>query len=117
KPRIGRCGSRVSGCWKNRAASPDASSRAERFLLALFPELPCSCVLTIVRSKTLAEERGAASSRTAARCEYSIGAETRTVRAGDTLYKRPGIEHGCVCRRAGALLDTFTPQRQDFIAS
>ena len=48
--------------------------------------------------------------------EFTIGGETRIVRAGDTLYKRPGIEHGCVCRRAGALLDTFTPQRQDFIA-
>ena len=48
--------------------------------------------------------------------EFTIGGETRIVQAGDTLYKRPGIEHGCVCRRAGALLDTFTPQRQDFIA-
>jgi len=35
--------------------------------------------------------------------------------AGDTLYKRPGIVHGCVCRKAGVLLDTFTPQRQDFL--
>ena len=35
--------------------------------------------------------------------EFTIGGETRVVRAGDTLYKRPGIEHGCVCRRAGGL--------------
>ena len=48
--------------------------------------------------------------------EFTIGGETRVVRAGDTLYKRPGIEHGCVCLRAGGLLDTFTPQRQDFLA-
>src|SRR5437660_2091093 len=39
--------------------------------------------------------------------EFTIGGETCVVRAGDTLYKRPGIEHGCVCRRAGALLDTL----------
>jgi quercetin dioxygenase-like cupin family protein len=48
--------------------------------------------------------------------EFTIGGETRVVRAGDTLYKRPGIEHGCVCLRAGRLLDTFTPQREDFLA-
>ena len=48
--------------------------------------------------------------------EFTIGGETRVVRAGDTLYKRPGIEHGCVCLLAGALRDTFTPQRADFLA-
>jgi quercetin dioxygenase-like cupin family protein len=48
--------------------------------------------------------------------EFTIGSDTRVVRAGDTLYKRPGIEHGCVCLRGGTLLDTFTPQRQDFLA-
>ena len=47
---------------------------------------------------------------------FTIGDESRVVRAGDTLYKRPGIEHGCVCRRAGVLLDTFTPQREDFLS-
>ena len=49
--------------------------------------------------------------------EFTIGDETRVVRAGDTLYKRPGIVHGCTCRKAGVLLDTFTPQRDDFLAS
>ena len=47
--------------------------------------------------------------------EFTIGDETRTVKAGDTLYKKPGILHGCVCRKKGVLLDTFTPQRQDFL--
>jgi quercetin dioxygenase-like cupin family protein len=47
---------------------------------------------------------------------FTIGDESRLVRAGDTLYKRPGIEHGCVCRRAGVLLDTFTPQREDLLS-
>ena len=49
--------------------------------------------------------------------EFTIGDETRTVRAGDTLYKRPGIMHGCLCRKPGVLLDTFTPQRDDFLRS
>jgi quercetin dioxygenase-like cupin family protein len=47
--------------------------------------------------------------------EFTIGGETRLVRAGDTLYKRPGVVHGCVCRGGGVLLDTFTPQREDFL--
>jgi unsaturated pyranuronate lyase len=47
--------------------------------------------------------------------EFTIGGETRVVRAGDTLYKAPGVVHGCVCRRKGTLLDTFTPQRDDFL--
>jgi quercetin dioxygenase-like cupin family protein len=47
--------------------------------------------------------------------EFTIGDETRLVRAGDTLYKRPNVVHGCVCREPGVLLDTFTPQRDDFL--
>ena len=47
--------------------------------------------------------------------EFTIGGETRIVKAGDTLYKQPNIMHGCVCKKKGALLDTFTPQRQDFL--
>lgn len=49
--------------------------------------------------------------------EFTIGDETRIVRTGDTLYKRPGIRHGCTCLEAGVLLDTFTPQREDFLAT
>lgn len=47
--------------------------------------------------------------------QFTIGGETRTVRAGDTLLKEDGVEHGCVCTKAGALLDIFTPMRQDFV--
>lgn len=47
--------------------------------------------------------------------EFTIGDERRIVRAGDTLYKRPGVLHGCVCRRQGVLLDTFTPQSEDLL--
>jgi quercetin dioxygenase-like cupin family protein len=46
---------------------------------------------------------------------FTIGDQTRVVAAGDTLYKKPGVVHGCVCLRRGVLLDTFTPQRDDFL--
>lgn len=46
---------------------------------------------------------------------FTIDGKTRTVRRGDTLLKEHGVEHGCVCLKAGVLLDIFTPMRQDFI--
>ncbi len=47
--------------------------------------------------------------------DFTIDGETRTVRAGDTLLKTDGVIHGCVCRKAGVLLDIFTPMREDFV--
>jgi quercetin dioxygenase-like cupin family protein len=47
--------------------------------------------------------------------EFTIGDETRVVRAGDTMYKRSGVLHGCRCLKPGVLLDTFTPQREDYL--
>ena len=47
--------------------------------------------------------------------EFTIGDETKIVRAGDTLYKKPGVMHGCRCLTPGVLLDTFTPQRMDLL--
>ena len=49
------------------------------------------------------------------RFSFTIDGETKEVSAGDTLYKRPDVVHGCVCLEAGTLLDTFTPQREDFL--
>ena len=46
---------------------------------------------------------------------FTIGDETKIVKKGDSLLKRNGIEHGCVCLKAGKLLDVFTPMREDFI--
>ena len=46
---------------------------------------------------------------------FTIDGETHTVRAGDTLLKEDGVEHGCVCTQAGVLLDIFSPMREDFI--
>ncbi|MDR9828864.1 cupin domain-containing protein [Vibrio sp. FNV 38] len=47
--------------------------------------------------------------------EFTIGKETKFVEAGDTMYKEPNIEHGCVCLEAGVLIDNFTPMRKDFV--
>lgn len=47
--------------------------------------------------------------------EFTIDGEKKVVRSGDTLFKLPGIPHGCVCLEAGVLLDTFTPHRADFL--
>ncbi|WP_070968846.1 cupin domain-containing protein [Vibrio sonorensis] len=47
--------------------------------------------------------------------EFVIGDEKRIVCAGDTMYKRPNIEHGCKCLEEGVLLDIFTPRRNDFL--
>ena len=47
--------------------------------------------------------------------EFTIGGETQVVRAGDSMYKRSGVMHGCRCLKSGVLLDTFTPQRADYL--
>lgn len=46
---------------------------------------------------------------------FTIGEERHEVRAGDTLYKKPNIPHGCVCLESGVLIDMFTPPRKDFL--
>ncbi|WP_196160736.1 cupin domain-containing protein [Reinekea sp. G2M2-21] len=47
--------------------------------------------------------------------EFTIGDETQVVKAGDVLYKKPNVVHGCVCKEKGVLLDNFTPMREDFL--
>ncbi|HCG7113353.1 TPA: cupin domain-containing protein [Vibrio parahaemolyticus] len=47
--------------------------------------------------------------------EFTIGDEKKIVKTGDTMYKELNIEHGCVCLKAGVLIDTFTPMRKDFV--
>lgn len=50
------------------------------------------------------------------RFAFTIEGERREVGPGDTLAFAPNEEHGCVCLEQGALLDVFTPQRDDFLA-
>lgn len=47
--------------------------------------------------------------------EFTIGGVTKVVRAGDTLLKTDGVEHGCVCTEDAVLLDVFTPMREEFV--
>ena len=34
---------------------------------------------------------------------------------GDSFFVQPNLEHGAVCRKAGVLLDVFSPMREDFL--
>lgn len=47
--------------------------------------------------------------------EFTVDGVTKTVRKGDTILKEDGVVHGCVCTKAGVLLDIFTPMREDFV--
>jgi quercetin dioxygenase-like cupin family protein len=47
--------------------------------------------------------------------EFTIGGEKKIVSAGDTMLKKDGVEHGCVCLEEGILLDIFTPMREEFV--
>lgn len=49
--------------------------------------------------------------------EFTIDGETKIVKSGDVLYKKPNVIHGCIAKTEGILLDTFTPMREDFITS
>jgi len=49
------------------------------------------------------------------RFRFTIGDEEKEVAKGDTLCKRNGVEHGCVCLEKGVLVDFFTPMREDFV--
>lgn len=46
---------------------------------------------------------------------YSIAGEKRIIRQGDSTFVEGGVEHGCECLEAGALLDAFAPMREDFV--
>ena len=47
--------------------------------------------------------------------EFEIDGEKRVVKAGDSMLKTDGVEHGCVCLKEGVLLDLFNPMREDFV--
>ena len=49
------------------------------------------------------------------RFRFTIGEEVKEVGKGDTLCKRDGVIHGCVCLEKGVLVDFFTPMREDFV--
>ena len=47
--------------------------------------------------------------------EVSIGDKTEVLKAGDGFYASPDKEHGVVALEEGALIDVFSPMREDFI--
>ena len=47
--------------------------------------------------------------------EATLGDETKIIKNGDTYYTTPNLPHGVVCKKAGKLLDIFTPERKDFL--
>ena len=49
------------------------------------------------------------------RFRFTVGDEIKEVSKGDTLYKKSGVMHGCVCLEKGTLVDFFTPMREDFV--
>lgn len=47
--------------------------------------------------------------------DFTIGAETRRLKAGDSTYIPPQVDHGTVCVETGVLIDVFSPIRKDFL--
>jgi quercetin dioxygenase-like cupin family protein len=46
---------------------------------------------------------------------FTVGSETRVLKPGDSVFIPGGVKHGTVCASEGRLLDTFSPQREDFL--
>lgn len=47
--------------------------------------------------------------------KMTIGDDIRMIKAGDSYYIPPHVMHGCVCVKAGILIDVFSPAREDFL--
>jgi quercetin dioxygenase-like cupin family protein len=47
--------------------------------------------------------------------DVTVGDETKTLTAGDCFFMEPNISHGAVCKKAGVLIDVFSPMREDFL--
>lgn len=47
--------------------------------------------------------------------DVTIGDQTKRLVTGDGYLVEGGVMHGAVAVEAGALLDVFTPMREDFV--
>ncbi|WP_086933361.1 cupin domain-containing protein [Agarilytica rhodophyticola] len=47
--------------------------------------------------------------------EVNIDGEKKLMVGGDGFYIPPNAKHGAICRKAGVLIDVFSPVRADFI--
>lgn len=48
--------------------------------------------------------------------ELTIGAETKTIKGGDSFYVPSNVMHGASCIKEGVLVDIFSPIREDFLS-
>ena len=48
--------------------------------------------------------------------DVTVGEEMNTLVAGDCFFMEPNISHGAICKKAGVLIDVFSPMREDFLA-
>jgi len=49
--------------------------------------------------------------------DVQIGADKKTLKAGDCYYIPPDVEHGVIALEDSSLVDVFTPAREDFLAT
>ena len=47
--------------------------------------------------------------------EVQIGDKVQTLKQGDCFLAPPNTVHGVVCKKAGVLVDVFSPVREDFL--
>lgn len=47
--------------------------------------------------------------------EVMIDGEEQLLKEGDSFYVEPHKSHGAVCKKAGILIDMFSPLREDFL--
>jgi quercetin dioxygenase-like cupin family protein len=53
----------------------------------------------------------------AGRFEVTVGAEQRTLGAGDSFFAVADVPHAVRALEAGTLVDCFTPAREDFLGT
>lgn len=51
----------------------------------------------------------------AGRFRFTIGDAVHEIGPGDSVMVPSGVTHGCLCREAGVLIDSFAPRRDDFL--
>jgi len=47
--------------------------------------------------------------------EFTVGDDTKVIRAGDTVLVKGNEPHSAVCLEPGKALDMFNPMREDFL--
>lgn len=47
--------------------------------------------------------------------EATIDGKTQILKTGDSFYVAPNKSHGALCKKAGVLIDIFSPLREDFL--